>query len=227
MQRATAAASLPQGGAVAVDSQRRQPGAGPAPFILSFDVRCVNFRRPDAYVRSNFRSDVGVRTTLGLRDDVPYYKAAKPQGRTGDQQRHKLHKSERGTRRRAEQTLFWSRSEKRCRSESPKSVAIDVSAMVDFHDSDDQGAVVNLVEDAIVALTHTVLFVAAQFDAVDRTWLRNERLNLCDNSLAVLARQRFDLFRSRWLDEQFIVCHGVSSPARHPEKTGSARWLAP
>ena len=36
-------------------------------------LRCANFRRPDAYVRSGFGSDVGVRTTLGLRDEVPHY----------------------------------------------------------------------------------------------------------------------------------------------------------
>ena len=36
-------------------------------------LRGANSRRPDAYVRSGFRSDVGIRTTFGLRDEVPHY----------------------------------------------------------------------------------------------------------------------------------------------------------
>ena len=49
--------------------------------------------------------------------------------------------------------------------------------MADFHHGDDQGAVVNLVEDAVVTLPDAVLFVAAQFDATAGTRVSHQRLD--------------------------------------------------
>ena len=58
--------------------------------------------------------------------------------------------------------------------------------MANSDDGDDQFDIVNIVENAIVALPDAILFLATQFRTSDGARFFREQLNSIDDSLAVI-----------------------------------------
>jgi len=85
--------------------------------------------------------------------------------------------------------------------------AVDFSTVADLHDGHHFDRVVDLVENAVVALANAVLLRAAELFAATWTWVGCEQLNLCDNALAVGLAKTVDLFDRRTIDFESIAFH--------------------
>lgn len=75
--------------------------------------------------------------------------------------------------------------------ESPES-AIHVTAVPDTDDRDEQFAIDDLIENAVVALTQPVLLLATQLFATEWPWIARQAFDLCDGAATVFWWERFD-----------------------------------
>lgn len=73
--------------------------------------------------------------------------------------------------------------------------AVDITTMSDLDDQDGRQAVIDRVEDSVVALPETVLVLAGQLLRTLRSRVSTEALDLGSGALPILRRQRFELFR--------------------------------
>ena len=85
--------------------------------------------------------------------------------------------------------------------------AVDFSPVADLHYGHQFHRVVDLVENAVVALANAVLLRAAQLLATVGSWVAREQLNLRDNTLAVGLPKISDLLGRRTLDFESIAFH--------------------
>src|SRR3990172_4736106 len=101
---------------------------------------------------------------------------------------------------------------------------IDVTTMADLNDQDDKIKILNLVQDAVVPLSKTILVVPREFLAAWRPRVARQRRDLRDDPSAVLPREGLDLLAGRRLDDQPIACHDAEGPSRRPRNRGLVPW---
>ena len=80
------------------------------------------------------------------------------------------------------------------------------------HDHDDDGIVIDFVQDAIHTVSNPVLVVARKFLGSWESWVDGESLDLRDELLAVLLRNNLKLLCGRSFDQNAISGHGASCP---------------
>jgi hypothetical protein len=73
-------------------------------------------------------------------------------------------------------------------------LAVDLSAVADLDDHDDEVGIVNDVKDTVVALAQPVEFVTGEFLAPRRPRVAREALNVGDDPTTVFLRQGLDVF---------------------------------
>jgi len=88
-------------------------------------------------------------------------------------------------------------------------LAVDVAAVPDTDDEDDQLDVLDAVNDAIIALANPVAVGAGELLTPGRAWGAGEPLDPGHDALAIFAREGFEFFDRRRLDEEPIACHGA------------------
>jgi hypothetical protein len=86
-------------------------------------------------------------------------------------------------------------------------LAVDVAAVPDPDDEDDQLDVLDAVNDAINALANPVAVRAGELFTPGRAWGAGEPLDPGHDALAIFAREGFKFFDRRRLDEEPIACH--------------------
>ena len=93
------------------------------------------------------------------------------------------------------------------------SSAVDLFAVAHLHDGHQFRRVVDLVQNAVVALANAVLLRAAELLAAIWSWVAREQLNLRDNALAVGLAKIADLLGRRTLDHAKVGLGLWNSPA--------------
>ena len=79
--------------------------------------------------------------------------------------------------------------------------------VVDLHDSHQFRRVVDLIDNAVVALANAVLLCSAELLAALRSWVAREQLDPRDNALTVGLAKIADLLGRRTLDFESIAFH--------------------
>ena len=89
------------------------------------------------------------------------------------------------------------------------------ASLAHSHNIDEERIIFNRVHDPVRSLSDTVAILTRELLASAWTGVVGQRSDTRYDALSVrLLRNRLDLSRRRWLDENPISCHCVSGPSR-------------
>src|SRR5213596_764024 len=88
--------------------------------------------------------------------------------------------------------------------------AVHLATVSDPDDDDNQVRVFDGVEDPIVSLPYAIQLVTCKLLASRRAGVAGEPMDSGNDASTILGRHRFEFLDGRWLDLQFIACHGAA-----------------
>ena len=88
-------------------------------------------------------------------------------------------------------------------------LSVDLTPVADANHHNDEGFVVNGVQNSVVALPDPILLRSRQFLAARRTRVLSQALDSGDDPTPVAKADSFEFLGSGWLDEDAIACHGA------------------
>jgi hypothetical protein len=85
---------------------------------------------------------------------------------------------------------------------------VDLATVADLHDDNNEDVVVDLEDDAVVALPNAIPVLVGEFLHARYTWILGKLVEAAENPSDVLLRNGAEILRDRIAKAETISCHG-------------------